>query len=117
MSDFTLDIEGGSTVALVGSSGSGKSTIIGLLERFYDPAEGNIAFDDIDNISSANVSWLRQQMALVEQGPNLFSTTIKDNICFGVPEGSVTDDEIVAAAKAANAHDFITSFPKGYDTH
>ena len=102
------------TVALVGQSGSGKSTVISLLERFYEPDNGAILLDRVE-ISSLKVSWLRDQMGLVSQEPVLFSGTIRDNIAHGKHE-EVTEEEIAAAARAANAHEFISSMPQGYNT-
>ncbi|XP_066306816.1 ABC transporter B family member 11-like [Miscanthus floridulus] len=113
-SDFTLQISSGKTVALVGESGSGKSTIIALLERFYDPDSGRITLDGVE-IKSLKVSWLRDQMGLVGQEPLLFNDTIHANITYG-KHGDVTEEEVMAAAKAANAHEFISSLPEGYDT-
>mmetsp|Transcript_18788 Transcript_18788/g.21205 ORF Transcript_18788/g.21205 Transcript_18788/m.21205 type:complete len:202 (+) Transcript_18788:255-860(+) len=87
------------------------------MERFYDVASGRIQFDNIRDLSTTNVKWLREQIGLVEQEPNLFSTTIKENIAYGMCGDAVaTDEEIIAAAKAANAHNFISEFPNGYDT-
>ncbi|OEU13357.1 P-loop containing nucleoside triphosphate hydrolase protein [Fragilariopsis cylindrus CCMP1102] len=105
-----LDIKPGTTVALCGPSGGGKSTIIQLLERFYDPSSGKITLDGID-LKSLNVKWLRQQIGLVSQEPKLFAMSIKDNIKIGRP--SATFEEIVEAAKKSNAHDFIESFAEG----
>ncbi|CAD6230191.1 unnamed protein product [Miscanthus lutarioriparius] len=113
-SDFTLQISSGKTVALVGESGSGKSTIIVLLERFYDPDSGRISLDGVE-IKSLKVSWLRDQMGLVGQEPLLFNDTIRANITYG-KHGDVTEEEVMAVAKAANAHEFISSLPEGYDT-
>jgi ATP-binding cassette subfamily B (MDR/TAP) protein 1 len=101
-------------VALVGESGSGKSTIIALLERFYDPDSGRISLDGVE-IKSLKVSWLRDQMGLVGQEPLLFNDTIRANITYG-KNGDVTEEEVMAVAKAANAHEFISSLPQGYDT-
>ncbi|XP_021303880.1 ABC transporter B family member 11 [Sorghum bicolor] len=112
--DFTLSIPSGKTVALVGQSGSGKSTVISLLERFYEPDSGVILLDRVE-ISSLKVSWLRDQMGLVSQEPVLFSGTIRDNIAYGKHE-EVTEEEIAAAARGANAHEFISSMPQGYNT-
>ncbi|KAJ0090713.1 hypothetical protein Patl1_14137 [Pistacia atlantica] len=103
----------GQTVGLVGKSGSGKSTVVNLLERFYNPIRGEMYLDDID-IRSLQLKWLRSQMGLVSQEPILFATTIKENILFGKEEGSM--EEIIKAAKAANAHNFINQLPNGYDT-
>uniref|UniRef100_A0A0E0JMU0 MDR-like ABC transporter n=1 Tax=Oryza punctata TaxID=4537 RepID=A0A0E0JMU0_ORYPU len=113
-SDFTLHIPSQKTIALVGESGSGKSTIIALLERFYDPDSGKISLDGVE-IRSLKVSWLRDQMGLVGQEPVLFNDTIRANITYG-KHSEVTEEEITAVAKAANAHEFVSSLPQGYDT-
>ncbi|KAG6520211.1 hypothetical protein ZIOFF_017249 [Zingiber officinale] len=110
---FNLQVPAGRTVALVGSSGSGKSTVIALLERFYDPLGGEIFLDGVD-IRSLKLKWLRSQMGLVSQEPALFATSIKENIIFGKEDATM--EEVVAAAKAANAHNFISQLPQGYDT-
>lgn len=123
MDDVTLTIPAGKTTALVGASGSGKSTIIGLVERFYSPIEGTVYLDDVD-ISTLNLRWLRQQIALVSQEPTLFGTTIYENIRHGLigtkweNESPEKQEELIhEAAKKANAHDFITSLPEGYQTN
>jgi ATP-binding cassette subfamily B (MDR/TAP) protein 1 len=123
MDDVSLTVPAGKTTALVGASGSGKSTIIGLVERFYSPIEGTVYLDDVD-ISTLNLRWLRQQISLVSQEPTLFGTTIYENIRHGLigtkweHEGPERQKElIVDAAKKANAHDFITSLPDGYETN
>ncbi|URD88213.1 ABC transporter B family member [Musa troglodytarum] len=103
------------TVALVGESGSGKSTVIALLERFYDPEAGTISLDGMD-IAKLKVSWVRQQMGLVGQEPVLFNGTIRTNIEYG-KQGAVSEEELVAAAEAAGAHRFISGLPQGYDTN
>ncbi|XP_028202102.1 ABC transporter B family member 9-like isoform X1 [Glycine soja] len=103
------------TVALVGESGSGKSTVISLLERFYNPDSGHILLDGVD-IKEFRLSWLRQQMGLVGQEPILFNESIRANIAYG-KEGGATEAEIIAAAEAANAQEFISSLPNGYDTN
>ncbi|XP_037406319.1 ABC transporter B family member 4-like [Triticum dicoccoides] len=113
-SDFTLHIPSGKTVALVGESGSGKSTVIALLERFYNPDSGTISLDGVE-IKSLNINWLRDQTGLVSQEPVLFNDTIRANIAYG-KDGEVTEEELIAAAKASNAHEFISSLPQGYDT-
>ncbi|KAI4999919.1 hypothetical protein ZWY2020_004508 [Hordeum vulgare] len=113
-SDFTLHIPSRKTIALVGESGSGKSTIIALLERFYDPDSGRISVDGVE-IKSLRISWLRDQMGLVGQEPVLFNDTIRANITYG-KHGEANEEEITAVAKAANAHEFISSLPQGYDT-
>ncbi|XP_077250942.1 ABC transporter B family member 9-like [Tasmannia lanceolata] len=112
--DLCLSIPSGKTVALVGESGSGKSTVIALLERFYDPNAGQILLDGVE-IQKFKLTWLRQQMGLVSQEPVLFNETIGANIAYG-KEGKVTEDEIIAAAEAANAHRFISGLPQGYNT-
>ncbi|VAH62845.1 unnamed protein product [Triticum turgidum subsp. durum] len=113
-SDFTLHIPSGKTVALVGESGSGKSTVIAMLERFYNPDSGTISLDGVE-IKSLNINWLRDQTGLVSQEPVLFNDTIRANIAYG-KDGEVTEEELIAAAKASNAHEFISSLPQGYDT-
>ncbi|KAJ6343826.1 hypothetical protein OIU76_005552 [Salix suchowensis] len=112
--DLSLAIHSGKTVALVGESGSGKSTVISLLQRFYDPDSGHITLDGID-IQSLQLKWLRQQMGLVSQEPVLFNETIRANIAYG-KEGNATEAEILAASELANAHKFICSLQQGYDT-
>lgn len=103
---FNLKVTACQTVGLVGGSGSGKSTVINLPERFYDPLEGEILLDGI-SIKALQLKWLRSQMGLVSQEPILFATSIKENIQFGRKESSL--DEIVQAAKAADAHKFQNS--------
>ncbi len=111
---YSLTIRAGQTVALCGASGSGKSTIISLIERFYDPQGGVVLLDGVD-IKELNVRWLRQQLGLVGQEPVLFMGTVAENIGFG--KAGATREEIEAAAAAANAHGFITeSLAHGYDT-
>lgn len=102
--NFNLTIKAGTSMALVGQSGSGKSTIIGLVERFYDPQKGTVTIDGRD-ISTFNLRSLRKHIALVAQEPTLFAGSIRDNILYGKENASET--EIIEAAKAANAHDFI----------
>uniref|UniRef100_A0A0R0F4C4 Multidrug resistance protein n=1 Tax=Glycine max TaxID=3847 RepID=A0A0R0F4C4_SOYBN len=111
---LSLDIEAGKTVALVGQSGSGKSTIIGLIERFYDPMKGSISIDNCD-IREFNLRSLRSHIALVSQEPTLFAGTIRDNIVYGKKDAS--EDEIRKAARLSNAHEFISSMKDGYDTY
>lgn len=103
----------GMTVALLGATGSGKTTIINLLPRFYDVTEGAIKIDGVD-IRDVTLESLRRQIGIVLQETNLFSGTIRDNIAFG--RSDATLEEVTAAAKAAAAHDFIATFPQGYDT-
>jgi ATP-binding cassette, subfamily B (MDR/TAP), member 1 len=102
------------TVALVGESGSGKSTVITLLERFYNPDSGTISLDGVE-IKILKVSWLRSQMGLVSQEPVLFNDTIRANIGYG-KHVEMSEEELIKVAKAANAHEFISSLPQGYDT-
>ncbi|CAH8349306.1 unnamed protein product [Eruca vesicaria subsp. sativa] len=111
--DLCLRIPSGKTVALVGASGSGKSTVMSLLQRFYDPVAGEILIDDVP-INKLQVKWLRLQMGLVSQEPVLFATSIQQNILFGKEDASM--DEVMEAAKASNAHTFISQFPHGYKT-
>ncbi|EOA25992.1 hypothetical protein CARUB_v10019381mg [Capsella rubella] len=111
--DFCLRVPSGKTVALVGGSGSGKSTVISLLQRFYDPIAGEILIDGMP-IHKLQVKWLRSQMGLVSQEPVLFATSITENILFGKEDASM--DEVVEAAKASNAHNFISQFPNSYKT-
>lgn len=135
---FSLTVEPGQTVALVGSSGSGKSTVVNLLERFYDAEKGNILLDGTP-ISALNIKFLRSQLGLVSQEPTLFATSIAQNIAYGAATSEtlktannsssnsnngepllgdlgVSMERIIEAAKAANAHDFISAFPDGYQT-
>ncbi|KAH8920396.1 P-loop containing nucleoside triphosphate hydrolase protein [Atractiella rhizophila] len=112
----------GKTTALVGASGSGKSTIVCLLERFYDPIAGSISLDGVD-INDLNVKWLRSQIGLVAQEPTLFKASIKENIAYGLvgTEWENAEEEkvrelVVDAAKKANAHDFVMGFSEGYET-
>ena len=100
-------------MALVGESGGGKSTVISLLERFYDPVQGQVLLDGVD-VRTLNVQWLREQIGLVSQEPTLFASSIMENIRHGKREA--TDDEVIEAAKMANADDFISGFPDGYNT-
>jgi len=110
---LNLSVNKGETLAITGPSGGGKSTVIQLIERFYDPSQGSVKLDGVD-LKELNVKWLRDQLGLVSQEPVLFNTTIGENIKYGHPEAS--QDEIEEAARQANAHDFIMSFPHGYDT-
>jgi ATP-binding cassette, subfamily B (MDR/TAP), member 1 len=123
MHGVDLKIPAGKVTALVGASGSGKSTIVGLVERFYSPVRGQVLLDGHD-IHALELKWLRRQMALVSQEPVLFGTTIFANIAHGLIGSKFTDvtgaqkkDLVVAAAKMANAHSFITTLPEGYDTN
>lgn len=113
LNHINLDIEQGETVAFVGMSGGGKSTLINLIPRFYDVTDGEIKIDGT-NIKSYLTGSLRHQIGLVQQDNVLFSDTIKENILLGRPDA--TDEEVIAAAKMANAHDFIMELTDGYDT-
>lgn len=110
---FNLKVKAGQTVALIGHSGCGKSTIVQLLQRFYDADSGNVYIDDHD-IKSINISWLRSNMAVVGQEPVLFATSIEDNIRYGRTDA--TSKEIQDAARASGVHEFIMRLPNGYDT-
>lgn len=114
LSNVTFDAKPGETIALLGATGSGKTTIINLLPRFYDPTEGRITIDGHE-LRDVTLDSLRSQIGIVLQETTLFSGTIRENIAFGKPDAS--DDEVIAAAKATQAHDFIMSFPDGYNTH
>ena len=113
LDDISFDIAPGTAVGIVGRTGAGKTTMMNLLARFYDPPQGRILLDGTD-LRDYRVDDLRRQFALVLQEPVLFSTTIGENIAYA--RSDATRDEIIAAAKAANAHDFIARLPEGYDT-
>ncbi|KAL3719224.1 hypothetical protein ACJRO7_004219 [Eucalyptus globulus] len=111
--NFSIFFPAGKTVAVVGGSGSGKSTVVSLIERFYDPNQGQVLLDNVD-LKALQLKWLRDQIGLVNQEPALFATTILENIIYGKPDATMA--EVEAAATAANAHSFITLLPKGYST-
>ena len=113
LTGIQLDIQPGEMVALVGPSGAGKSTIASLLQRLYDPEGGHVLLDGQD-VRSLDPLWLRRQVGTVAQEPILFSTTVAENIRYGRMDA--TDAEVEAAARLANAHEFITAFPEGYKT-
>ncbi|XP_061632910.1 ATP-dependent translocase ABCB1-like isoform X2 [Phyllopteryx taeniolatus] len=113
LNNMSLSIKSGQTIALVGSSGCGKSTTIQLLQRFYDPQEGSVSIDDHD-IRSLNICHLRKMIGMVSQEPVLFATTISENIRYGRTD--VTQQEIEQAAKEAHAYDFIMNFPDKFET-
>ncbi len=113
LKNVTFHAKAGQTIALLGATGSGKTTIINLIPRFYDVTSGRITIDGID-IRDVTLDSLRSQIGIVLQETNLFSGTIRENIAFGRSDAS--DEEVIEAAKAASAHDFIMSFPQGYDT-
>ncbi len=109
LNEISFKIKAGSTVALVGSSGCGKSTCIQLLQRFYDAIDGRVLIDNVD-IKELELKWLRSQLGVVNQEPILFGTSIIENIRFG--KENVSQDQIISAAKSANAHDFIMQLPQ-----
>jgi len=113
LSHISFIAEPGQTVAVLGATGSGKSTLINLIPRFYDATSGRVTIDGVD-VKDIKVESLRRHIGINLQESILFSGTIKDNIKYGRP--NVTDEEVVEAAKAAQAHDFITKFPEGYET-
>lgn len=116
--NFNLHLDPGKSIALVGESGSGKSTVLSLLERFYDPDRGDILLDKT-NIKCLQLRWLRKQMALVGQEPLLFDETILENIAYGRQaevDEEISEEEIISAAKIANAHNFVSGLPEGYQT-
>jgi ATP-binding cassette subfamily B protein len=113
LQDVSIDAEPGQTIALLGATGSGKSSIINLIPRFYDVTAGAVTIDGHD-VRDVCLDSLRSQIGIVLQDTTLFSGTVRDNIAFGRPEASM--DEVIAAAQAAAAHEFIVSFPDGYDT-
>nr|QNH67877.1 ATP-binding cassette transporter subfamily B member 10-like protein [Brachionus rotundiformis] len=116
LSNVCLKIEKGKTIALVGPSGGGKSTIFALIERFYDPLAGSITLGPRNfDLKSINTNWLHSKIALVSQEPVLFGGTIKENISFGLND-EIDTEQIIEVSKLANAHDFIINFEKGYDT-
>ncbi|NXT86132.1 MDR1 protein, partial [Zapornia atra] len=110
---LNLKVQTGKTIALVGASGCGKSTTVQLLQRFYDPIQGEIALDGRD-IRTLNVKWLRENIGIVSQEPVLFATTIAENIRYGRED--ISDAEIEQAAKEANAFDFISRLPDKFNT-
>ncbi|XP_008937538.1 PREDICTED: multidrug resistance protein 1A-like [Merops nubicus] len=112
---LNMNVEKGQTLALVGSSGCGKSTVVQLLERFYDPLSGEVLLDG-QNAKTLNLRWLRAQIGIVSQEPILFDCTIAENIAYGDNSRQVSHEEIVSAAKEANIHSFIESLPKKYST-
>ncbi len=113
LKNINLDVSPGETVAILGGTGSGKTTLINLIPRFYDVTEGRVLIDGVD-IRDVTIESLRRQIGIVTQETFLFSASLRDNIAYGKPEA--TDEEIIEAAKAAHIHDFIMSLPDGYDT-
>uniref|UniRef100_A0A8B9D3Q6 Bile salt export pump n=1 Tax=Anser cygnoides TaxID=8845 RepID=A0A8B9D3Q6_ANSCY len=114
LDNLNMVIKAGETTAFVGASGAGKSTTIQLIQRFYDPTDGMVTLDGHD-IRSLNIQWLRSQIGIVEQEPVLFATTIAENIRYGRDEATM--DDIIKAAKQANAYKFIMDLPQQFDTH
>jgi len=113
LDDVSFETQSGQVVALLGATGSGKSTIINLIPRFYDVTEGRVTVDGVD-VRDVTTASLRSQIGIVFQETTLFAGTIRENIAFGRPDA--TDEEVIAAAQAAEAHDFIMDFPDGYET-
>lgn len=113
LNDVSFTVKPGETIALVGPTGAGKTTIVNLISRFYDVQEGNVYIDGY-NVKDVSIESLRKQMGIMTQDNFLFSGTIRDNIRYGKLDA--TDEEIIEAAKAVNAHDFIMKMEKGYDT-
>lgn len=112
-SGFSLYVPSGTTAALVGQSGSGKSTMVSLLERFYDPGAGEVLIDGV-NLKNFQVRWIREQIGLVSQEPVLFATSIRENIAYG-KEGA-TNEEVTTAIKLANAKKFIDKLPQVFNS-
>jgi len=115
---FTLKLPKDSTTALVGSSGSGKSTVVSLIQRFYDADAGAITLDGVD-ITHLDISWLRSQIGYVQQEPQLFGMTLRNNLTYGLSEeaaSKITQGDLENVCRDANAHEFISSWPEGYDT-
>ncbi|CAG2118690.1 unnamed protein product, partial [Medioppia subpectinata] len=115
LNGLSFDVSKGQTVALVGASGCGKSTIIQLMQRFYDTDGGEVILDG-KNIRNLNIPWLRRRLGIVSQEPVLFGYSIGDNIAYGDNGRTVAMNEVVGAAERANIHAFIKSLPMGYDT-
>jgi ATP-binding cassette subfamily B protein len=113
LKNVSMSIAAGQTVALVGESGAGKSTIAALIPRFYEASEGTISIDDV-NVLDLRQQFLREQVGIVQQSPFLFDTTIRDNILFG--NSAATEEDLIAAARQANILDFIESLPEGFDS-
>ncbi|MEL6407940.1 MAG: ABC transporter ATP-binding protein [Chloroflexota bacterium] len=113
LNDINLTIEPGQTLALVGPTGAGKSTVVSLVARFYDPQQGRICIDDID-LREMKIDALRRNLSMVLQDVFLFNETVRENIRFGNPDA--TNEDVIEAAQVANAHEFIHSLPDGYDT-
>ena len=113
LSDVSFQVQPGETIALVGPTGAGKTTVVNLISRFYDVTAGQILIDG-HSISDVTLKSLRSQMGVMTQDTFLFTGTVRENICYG--RGKATEEEMIAAAKAVNAHGFIMKMEKGYDT-
>jgi ATP-binding cassette subfamily B protein len=113
MDGINFSIELGQRVAILGATGSGKSTLVNLIPRFYDVADGSVRLDGVD-VRNWELEGLRSKIGLVLQQTTLFSGTVRENIAFGLPDASL--DQVIAAAKAAQAHEFIMELPSGYDS-
>ena len=111
--DIDLELEPGKTVALIGHTGSGKTTLAGLVPRFYDVQSGRVTVDGAD-IREVTLSSLRREIGVIAQDPFLFSATVRENIAFGRPDA--TDEEVEQAARLAQAHEFVAELPEGYET-
>ena len=114
LEDINVTIEPGTRVAILGATGSGKTSLVNLIPRFYDASSGCVLIDGVD-VRELDQAELRRQIAIVPQEAILFSGSVRDNIRYGHPQAS--DEEVVAAAKAAQAHDFVMRLPEQYDTH
>jgi len=114
--DFSLTAKRGQCIAIVGPSGGGKSTVVQLLERFYDVFAGTVSIDGVD-VKELNIKWLRSQIGIVTQEPILFAVTLAENIAYGDNSRVVPREEVVQAARSANIHDFISTLPYGYETN
>ncbi|KAK9249981.1 P-loop containing nucleoside triphosphate hydrolase protein, partial [Lipomyces tetrasporus] len=112
---LNFSVKKGQYVALVGASGCGKSTSIGLLERFYNPLSGQVLLDGQD-VSALNINAYRSHIALVQQEPALYSGTVRENVKYGSLDPEISDERMIEVCKQANIHDFIMSLPDGYDT-
>ena len=115
LDNLNLDIRPCEVLALVGPSGGGKSSIVKLLERLYEPTHGSVSLDGVD-LENVDMQWYRKQITMVSQDPVMYARSIKENIVYGLDEKEYDHESIVEACKQANAHDFIMSFPEQYDT-
>jgi ATP-binding cassette subfamily B (MDR/TAP) protein 1 len=114
LQNFSIAIPANSTAALVGSSGAGKSTVVSLLQRFYELSSGSLTIDGID-IRDLDLKWLRSNIGYVQQEPQLFGLTVRENVMYGL-DREVTHDELVEVCQKANAHEFISEWPDQYET-